>query len=58
MVRNDTTMLREGVSALTASRTAEVSVEVNGGGLFTSLVGDALTGGAADVLGRVTAPSM
>jgi hypothetical protein len=33
-------------------------VEASGAGLFTSLVGDALEGGAADVLGEVTAPSI
>ncbi len=35
-----------------------MSVEVGGGGLFTSLVVDALEGGAADVLGDVSAPSV
>jgi hypothetical protein len=47
-------VLREGVSILTASRGEQVSVEVSGGGLFTSLVVDALYGGAADILGHVT----
>jgi hypothetical protein len=57
-VDNTKAVLREGVSILTASRGAQVSVEVNGGGLFTSLVVDALEGGAADVLGHVTAPGI
>jgi hypothetical protein len=35
-----------------------VSVEVGGGGLFTSLVADALEGGAADLLGAVSAPAI
>jgi len=46
------------VSLLTASRGEQVSVEDAGGGIFTSLVVDALQGGAADILGDVTAPSV
>jgi len=57
-IGNDAAMLREGVSILTASRGDQQSVEVGGGGLFTSLVIDALQGGAADVLGEVTAPAI
>lgn len=57
-VDNKKTLLREGVSILTASRGDQPSVETGGGGLFTSLVVDALGGGAADVLGAVTAPSV
>ena len=58
VVNNARAMLREGVSILTASRGDQVSVEASGAGLFTSLVGDALEGGAADVLGDVTAPAI
>jgi uncharacterized caspase-like protein len=50
--------LREGVSILTASRAGQVSVESRGRGLFTELVAGALEGGAADVLGLVTAASI
>jgi hypothetical protein len=50
--------LREGVSVLTASRGDQHSVETGGGGLFTSLVLDALEGGAADILGSVSAPAI
>ncbi len=57
-VDNMKSLLREGVSILTASRGDQPSVETGGGGLFTSLVVDALNGGAADVLGAVTAPSV
>ena len=57
-VNNARAMLREGVSILTASRGDQVSVESSGAGLFTSLVADALDGGAADLLGDVTAPSI
>lgn len=57
-IDNSKALLREGVSILTASRSDQPSVEDSGGGLFTSLVVDALSGGAADVLGAVTAPSI
>jgi hypothetical protein len=53
-VDNDTALLKEGVSVLSASRASEVSMEVDGGGLFTRLVCDALSGGGADVCGKVT----
>jgi hypothetical protein len=57
-IDNAKALLREGVSILTASRADQPSVETDGGGLFTSLVVDALGGGAADVLGEVSAPSI
>ena len=58
IVDNTKAYLREGISILTASRGDQPSVEVGGGGLFTSLVCDALNGGAADILGSVTAPGI
>jgi len=57
-IDNMKAMLREGVSILTASRGEQVSVEVGGGGLFTSLVADALAGGAADLLGEIAVPAI
>ena len=57
-IDNTKAVLREGVSILTASRGDQVSVETNGAGLFTSLVADSLEGGAADILGEVTAPAI
>lgn len=57
-IDNSKSLLREGISILTASRSDQPSVEDGGGGLFTSLVVDALSGGAADVLGAVTATSI
>jgi Caspase domain len=57
-IDNIKALLRDGVSILTASRGDQVSVEANGAGLFTSLVGDALEGGASDLLGHVTAPAI
>lgn len=58
VIDNSKALLREGISILTASRGDQVSVETGGGGLFTSLVVDALEGGAADVLGAVSAPAV
>jgi uncharacterized caspase-like protein len=46
--------LSEGLSILTASRDSESAIEINGSGIFTSLVVDALTGGASDVRGNIT----
>jgi hypothetical protein len=57
-VLNDAALLKEGVSILSASRDSEKAKELNGGGVFTSLVYDALNGGAADVCGRVTVASI
>jgi len=57
-IDNIKAILREGISILTASRGDQVSVEASGAGLFTSLVADALEGGAADLLGNVTAPAI
>ena len=49
-----TAVISEGVTILTASRSSETSMEVNGHGLFTSLLIEALIGGAADITGHVT----
>ncbi len=53
-VNNDAVLLREGVSVLTGSRASQRTVESDGSGLFTSLICDALQGGAADIIGDVT----
>ena len=47
--------LSEGVSIVTATRTDQASLEVGGGGVFTSLLVEALEGGAANILGQITA---
>lgn len=47
-----------GVSVLAACRTDQVALEKNGRGLFTQHVCDALQGGAADVRGFVSVPSV
>lgn len=50
--------LSEGLSVLTASRDSEYAMEVGGAGVFTSLVVDALKGGAADLRGNITPGSL
>lgn len=57
-IDNSKVLLREGISILTAGRGDQPSVETGGGGVFTSLVVDALDGGAANVLGAVSAPAI
>jgi hypothetical protein len=55
---NGTAQLAEGMSVLTASRNSEYALEVNGAGVFTSLLIDALKGGAADIRGNITPGSL
>jgi hypothetical protein len=55
---NKIAQLSEGLSVLTASRDSEYSMEINGAGVFTSLVVDALKGGAADLRGNITPGSL
>lgn len=50
--------LGKGVTILTACRDNETAQEMNGHGLFTYLMLDALRGGASDILGRITPPSI
>ena len=57
-LRDGQILLREGVSMLTASRPEESAVESREGGLFTSLICEALSGGGADILGNVTVASL
>ncbi len=53
MNENKAAFLSKGVTILAASRDDEPSVEMAGNGVFTSLLGDALRGGAADISGEV-----
>lgn len=55
---NSLAQLSEGLSVLTASRDSESAIEVNGSGVFTSLVVDALKGGAADLRGNISPGSL
>jgi hypothetical protein len=50
--------MKEGVTIIASSRDSEPSVEQGGHGLFTNAVVDALSGGAGDHMGFVTAPGI
>jgi hypothetical protein len=52
------TQLSEGLTVLTSSKETETSKEVDGSGVFTALVVDALNGGSADLRGNVTPGSI
>lgn len=58
IIGSNLAQLSEGLSVLTASRASESAMEVNGSGVFTSLVVDALKGGASDVRGNITPGSI
>jgi len=51
-------LLGDGLSVLTACRKEEDAVERGGQGIFTSLLVDALNGGAADIRGYITPGSL
>ena len=53
-INKGASQLEEGVSILTASKDDESSIEVNGHGVFTNLLLDALQGGAADLRGHIS----
>ena len=55
---NNVSMLGDGLSVLTACRKDEVAIERGGQGIFTSLLLDALQGGAADLRGFITPGSL
>ena len=52
---NVNTAGQDTATILTASRSTEPSMEIDGHGVFTSLLIEALKGGAADITGRITA---
>ena len=52
------TTIHKGVTILTASKSDELSMEINGHGVFTNLLIDALQGGAADIKGHITPGSI
>jgi hypothetical protein len=54
----NTAALSEGLSILTASRDMEPAIEINGHGVFTNLLVEALKGGAADVRGHISPGSV
>jgi hypothetical protein len=57
-VSNDKIVLADGVSVITATRSGQEALEEGGSGVFTSLLIEALEGGAAGILGEVSAASI
>ncbi len=57
-ISNEKVILAEGVSVITATRSGQEAIEEGGGGVFTSLLVEALDGGAAGLLGEVTAANI
>jgi uncharacterized caspase-like protein len=55
---HNVSQLGDGLSVLTACRKDEVAIERGGQGIFTSLLIDALQGGAADLRGYITPGSL
>lgn len=58
VVSDDKIILADGVSVITATRSGQEALEEDGGGVFTSLLIEALEGGAAGLLGEVSAASI
>jgi hypothetical protein len=50
--------LSEGMTILTASSETQYAIEENGSGVFTSLLVDALSGGASNLVGEITPGSV
>lgn len=50
--------IADGVTVLTACRSTETASEINGQGVFTALLIDALQGGSADLVGHVSPGSV
>jgi len=50
--------LKEGITILTSSSASQYALEENGSGVFTSLLVDALHGGAANLVGDITPGSV
>ncbi|MCP4370937.1 MAG: caspase family protein [Deltaproteobacteria bacterium] len=57
-VSDDKVILADGVSVITATRLGQEALEEGGGGVFSSLLVEALEGGAAGLLGEVSAASI
>ncbi|OPY88862.1 MAG: Caspase domain protein [Smithella sp. PtaU1.Bin162] len=57
-IADNKAVLSEGVTILTASAQDQYSIETGGSGVFTSLLVDALSGGAANLVGDITPGSV
>ena len=57
-ISNNKLILSEGISVITATRSGQEALEEGGGGVFTSLLVEALEGGASGLLGEVSAANI
>lgn len=57
-VSNNRVILSDGISVITATRSGQEALEEGGSGVFTSLLVEALEGGAAGLLGEVSAANI
>lgn len=57
-IKDDKAILKEGMTILTASTGSQVALEMNGAGIFTNLLVDALSGSAANLVGNITPGSV
>lgn len=55
---NDIALISEGITILTASTSDQYASQINGRGVFTTLLVDALNGSASNILGDVTPGSV
>lgn len=55
---NDNALISEGITILTSSTQEQYASEINGSGVFTSLLVDALSGSAANIIGDITPGSI
>ena len=56
--KSQISVIGNGVTILTACHREQTAAEENGQGLFTSILLDGLSGGSADILGRITPASV
>lgn len=54
----DSALISEGITILTASTSDQYASEINGSGVFTTLLVDALSGSASNILGDITPGSV
>lgn len=57
-IMGDTSILGNGIIIMTASKKNQYAMEVNGHGVFTNLLLEAIKGGAIDILGNITPGSI
>jgi len=57
-IKDDKAILKEGMTILTASTGSQFALEIDGAGIFTNLLVDALSGSAANLVGDITPGSV